>query len=262
VRIVLFVYAGYAVPAGVLLCFGGAFARAAAACILVAGAVSLLFALRRARGPALVLHLVLVPVQFVLSVPSNLPLPAMALSVAVVVAAKPGFPRLRPMPRKLILTLHIGLSVTWLGLATAMTALAATGLVTGDAQLRHATYRIMHIFDLVLVIPVVVLAIGTGLVLSLCTQWGLTRHWWVLTKFALSLTIPAVAGFQHLWIADLIARTSAAGAPGGLGVRLLVCFLLYDLTLWTATVLSVYKPGGRTPWSRPLARRRDHGGPS
>ena len=256
-RIALFVYAGYTVPASVVLWFGGTFARVSAACVLIAGIVSLLLALGRARRPALVVHLALVPVQFVLSVPSNVPLLGMAASVAVLVAAKPGFPRLRPRARKLMLTLHIGLSVTWLGLATAMTALAVTGLATADAQLRHAAYRIMHIFDLVLVIPVVVLAIGTGLVVSLCTQWGLTNHWWVLTKFVLSSMIPAVAGFQHLWIAGLIARTSAAAAPGGLGVLLLGCFLLYDVTLWTATALSVYKPGGRTPWSR-RERRRDH----
>jgi hypothetical protein len=40
------------------------------------------------------------------------------------------------------------------------------------AALRHEVYRIMHIFDLVLVIPIVLLSLLSGLVVSLFTKWG------------------------------------------------------------------------------------------
>ncbi len=252
-RIPLFLYAVYALPAGWLLGRGsGLIAGAGVVITLTAAVASLLAAVRRSRRPAIALHAVLVPVQFVLSVPSNVPLAGLLLSAAVLVAARPHFPQLRRSIRRLLLTIHVGTSVSWLGLATAMTALAVIGLVTGDAALRHAVYQIMHLFDLTIVIPVVALAITSGLLVSLGTPWGLIRHWWVLNKFTLSVAIPMVAGVQHLWIADLIARGAAdpGAAPGGLGVRLLWCFLAYDVTLWTATALSVHKPGGRTPWSR------------
>ena len=78
----------------------------------------------------------------------------------------------------------------------------------------------------------------------------------MLAKLVLALAVPAVAGVQHFRISDLIARTAEdpQATPSGAGVRLLVCFAGYDAVLWTATVLSVLKPGGRTPWSRRAAR--------
>jgi hypothetical protein len=253
VRILLLLYAAYAVAAAFLLGTTGAVVST------VAGAASLVLALRPSRRMTIGLHLLLVPAQFVLSVPSNVPLLGMLLSTGVLVAARPVFGRLRPRLRKAFVTAHVGLSVGWLGLATAMTALAVTGLTTADPGLRHHVYRIMHLFDLVIVIPTVVLAIVSGLVVSLGTQWGLVRHRWVLAKFVLSLGIPLVAGFQHLWISELIDRTAAdpGATAGGLGVRLLVCFVAYDVTLWTATGLSVFKPGGRTRW----AERHDASSP-
>lgn len=270
-RKLLFGYAGYALPAAAALWYrheGQVLADAGVACSLLAGAASLVLALRFARPATrrwvIALHGALVPGQFVLSVPSNVPLLGMLLSVAVLVAMRPAFPRLRPRARRTALTLHIGLSVGWLGLATAMTVLAVTGLVTGDDGLRHHVYRIMHLFDLVIVIPVVVLAILSGLLVSLFTQWGLTRHWWVLVKFVLAVAIPLVAGVQHVWISDLIARTAADphAAAGALGGRLVGCFAGYDAALWTATALSVFKPGGATPWGRRARRAPSRGSDS
>jgi len=240
-RILLIVYAVYAAVAAVLLPHEHPLGLAGTIGTVTAAVLGL-----APRRVAIGVHTAMVPAQFVFSVPSNVPLAGLVLSAAIVVAARPALPRLRPRGRKLLLTLHVGLSVGWLGLATAMTVLAATALPTSDASMRLQVYRMMHLFDLTVVIPAVVLSILTGVALALCTPWGLTRHWWVLTKFVLSLAIPAVAGFQHLWISALIAR--AATGDTALGVRLLVCFLAYDVTLWTATALSVFKPGGRTPW--------------
>ncbi|GAA3453182.1 hypothetical protein [Dactylosporangium matsuzakiense] len=243
-RILLMVYGVYAAAAALLLLHVGGVVAVAGTCGTVAAACCFW----TGRRTTIAVHAAMIPAQFVFSIPSDVPLVGLALSAAIVVAARPAFPRLRPRIRKLVVTAHVGLSVGWLGLATAMTVLAATALVTSDASLRPPVYRMMHVFDLVVVVPSVVLALLTGVVLALCTPWGLVRHWWVLTKFVLSLAIPAVAGFQHLWISALIER--AAEAPGELGVRLLVCFVAYDVTLWTATALSVFKPGGRTPWAR------------
>jgi hypothetical protein len=252
----LFVYVGYAVPAGTWLGSGeGVLVEVGAVCLLLAGAVSLLLALRvgrpATRQQAIGLHGVLVPTQFVLSIPSNLPLVGLLISTVILVLMRPVFPRLRPKPRKFVLTLHVGFSVGWLGSTMVMTALAVVGLLTPDDGLRHHIYRIMHVLDLVVVIPVVLLAVFTGLVVSLFTHWGLARHWWVFTKFALTISIPVVAGVQHFWIADLIARTAddPQAKPGNLGVQLVVCFVGYTVVLWTSTVLSVFKPGGKTPWA-------------
>ena len=102
------------------------------------------------------------------------------------------------------------------------------------------------------------LSIISGLVVSLGTKWGLVRNKWVLTKFFLSLIIPAVAGFQHHWISELSDRMAGdtTAEPGGLGLVLVLCMVGYGLILWTTTALSIWKPGGRTRWGRRATRAR------
>ncbi|MGK5683775.1 hypothetical protein [Actinoplanes sp. URMC 104] len=217
-----------------------------------------------ARPVLVVTESILVPLQFVLSIPSNLPLLGMLLSGMIAVLLKPRFPQLSPRSRKLFLWLHVGLSVSWLGLSMAMLVLSLVGQFTDDRVLGHDAYRIMHLFDLVIVIPMVFLAIVSGLVVSLGTKWGLIRNKWVLTKLILSLAIPSVAGFQHHWISRLTERTAdgATTDPGGLAPVLTLCMAGYAVILWTATALSVWKPWGKTRWGRRAieARRGRPGG--
>lgn len=210
------------------------------------------------RPTLVVVQPVLVPLQFLLSIPSNLPLVTMVLSGVILAlsGARPG--QLSPRSRKFFLWLHVGFSVSWLGLSMAMLVLALVGRLADDRALSHDAYRIMHIFDLVVVIPVVLLSIVSGAVVSLGTTWGLIRNRWVLTKFLLSLVIPAVAGFQHQWISELTDRTAgeATAEPGGLGLALTLCMAGYGLILWTTTALSVWKPWGMTRWGRRAAEAR------
>ncbi|WP_152858232.1 PDR/VanB family oxidoreductase [Streptomyces acidicola] len=204
-------------------------------------------------------QLAYIPMQFPLCWASELPLLGMLLSVLTVIALRPRFPRLAPRARKVWLTLHVGLSVGWLGLSLAMTTLSAVGLYSGSHAARHGAYEIFHIFDLTIVIPSMALSIVTGVAIALGTPWGLIKHRWVLAKFVISLAIPVMAGvMQSPWVAELAERTEdPAGQPGDLGVALLASNALFVVLLWTATLLSVVKPGGRTRWGRKdLAARR------
>lgn len=163
--------------------------------------------------------------------------------------ANPRFPQLRRPARRVWLTLHVGVSVGWLGLSLAMAALAIAGSVADDHAVRHGAYELMHVFDLGIVIPSVVLTVISGLVVSLGTPWGLVRHRWVVLKLVISLVIPITAAGQKTWIEQLQERTrDPAGQPGGLGLALTVTTICYMALLWVAVVLSVYKPGGRTRW--------------
>ncbi|TDD92219.1 hypothetical protein [Actinomadura rubrisoli] len=232
------------------------------AAVLVAAA-----ALRRARRTLIVSHLLLVPVQFVFSFGGGFaPLGGMIFSVVAAVLMRPRFPQLRRRARRVWLTLHVGVSVGWLGLSLAMTTLAVAGATAGGHAVRHGAYELMHVFDLAIVIPSVVMAIATGLVVSLGTPWGVLKHWWVLLKLVIALVIPVIATVQSTWIEELRARTAdPAGEPGGLGLTLVICMACYALLLWTAVALSVFKPGGKTRWgraaSRPAPRRRTTAAP-
>nr|WP_232328065.1 PDR/VanB family oxidoreductase [Kibdelosporangium sp. MJ126-NF4]CEL16512.1 Flavodoxin reductases (ferredoxin-NADPH reductases) family 1; Vanillate O-demethylase oxidoreductase [Kibdelosporangium sp. MJ126-NF4] len=203
-------------------------------------------------------HFAFVPLQFLFAFPSPVPNLGMVLSVLILVGLRPRVPRLSPRARKIWLTLHVGISVGWLGLSLGMVTLALTGLLAETHAVRHGAYEIFHIFDLAIVIPSVVLTIITGLVVALGTPWGLAEHWWVLVKFVISLSIPAAAAVESRWVTELVARTAdPAGEPGTLGVSLAAVVGGFAVLLWTATTLSVVKPWGRTRWGRrELAARR------
>lgn len=114
----------------------------------------------------------------------------------------------------------------------------------------------MNLIGLFMIVPMSVLALLTGLVLSLGTRWGLVRHYWVLVK--LTLTTFAVAALllhQFTAVSEAARRASgtAAGAVpdvGGLGTQLVADAGAATLVLFVVTVLGVYKPWGRTPYGR------------
>src|SRR5258707_2785555 len=89
--------------------------------------------------------------------------------------------------RKLTLTVHVIVSVGWAGAVAAFLALTVAGLVSPDIQLVRASYLAMDLTYRIVVIPLGLASLGTGLVSSLATEWGLLRHYWVLAKLVLSI---------------------------------------------------------------------------
>lgn len=157
--------------------------------------------------------------------------------------------RMRPRARKIWLTLHVGVSVGWLGAGLGLVVLALVGATTTDLALRHSSYELMQTFDLTLVIPLTLLSIITGLVMSLGTQWGLIKHWWVLIKFGISLAIVVVAtAWESSVVRGLATDTGAdpAVAAAGRDWQLVGCLIGFVIALWVAVTLSISKPGGRT----------------
>lgn len=214
----------------------------------------------RARRTLIVFHLIFIPTQFLFLLAHQSPFAGMALSAVIVVRLKPRFPQLKRRARKVWLTLHVGLSVGWLGISMAMATLAIAGATSDSHVVRHGSYVFMHLFDLAIVIPSVFVAIITGVVVSLGTPWGLVKHWWVLLKFLIALSLPIVATLESGWIQELEVRTEdPAAEPGGLGLALVICMLCFAALLWTAVVLSIFKPGGKTRWGRRARRKRQRG---
>jgi hypothetical protein len=221
----------------------------------VGAVLSILAAVRwreMGRRMAIGLHLALAPLQFVFSIAETVALLGILISLTILAQCRPRFPRMSPRARRIWLTLHVGFSVGWLGVALTMTALAVIGWAADSHAMRHGAYEVLHVIDLAVAIPSMALSIATGLVVSLGTKWGLVRHWWVLTKFAISVSIPLLAGTVESALADELARRTVdpTGQPAGTGIALVACLGGFTVALWTATILSVAKPWGRTRWGR------------
>ena len=159
-----------------------------------------------------------------------------------------------PGLRKFTLTAHVTSSVGWLGAVGTFLMLGIVGLSSRDREIVRAVYLSMNLIGQFVVVPLSFATLITGLIESLGTQWGLFRHYWVLVKFTLTVgatillllhQFTAVAG-----VARRVSETSVDSLPdvGRLGTQLIFDAGLAVIVLLIATVLSIYKPWGRTSY--------------
>ena len=112
------------------------------------------------------------------------------------------------------------------------------------------------------IVPLSIASLMIGVVQSLVSPWGLFRHWWVVVKLVLTV-IATVVLLQYTQTMSYIADVAATTSSGGVHLRELAPSPLVHaggglLVLLTATVLSVYKPPGLTPygWRKQEEQRR------
>jgi len=166
----------------------------------------------------------------------------------------------RPRLRKFALTAHVVSSIGWLGAVAVFLALSIVGLTSQDAQVVRAAYLAMESIGWLVLVPLSVASLLTGLVQALGTKWGLFRHYWVLAKLLINVgaTIVLLLYMQTLsHLAGIAGATMSSGGFGGLrnpspllhaGVALLLLLM--------AATLSVYKPPGLTRYGRRQQERR------
>jgi hypothetical protein len=168
-----------------------------------------------------------------------------------------------PALRKLALTAHVTSSVGWLGAVGGFLALAIAGLTSEDAQLVQSTYLATELITWVVIVPLAFATLLTGLVMSLGTEWGLFRHYWVLVKFVLTVlaTFLLLLHTRPIGILAAIARetTLSTADVGRLQIQLVGDAGAALLALLVNVTLSVYKPRGMTPygWRKQRERRSE-----
>lgn len=166
-----------------------------------------------------------------------------------------------PRLRKVALATHLTVAVGWLGAVAAYLALDVTVATSHDSLTLRSAWIAMRLVVSLAIVPLAVASLLTGVVMSLGTEWGLFRHWWVLISFLLTI----VATLVLLSEAAVISRAAGIAADpitssdrllslpstlphsvGGLVVLLLI------------QVLNVYKPQGLTPygWRKQDEQRR------
>ena len=153
-----------------------------------------------------------------------------------------------PALRKAVLTAHVSSSVGWLGAIAAFLALSIAGLTRQDVQLVRAVELGMVWIGWTVLVPLSFASLFTGLLQALGTEWGLLRHYWVVAKLLMNV----FANVVLLMFVQSLGSPSYArsDAPPVHAVVALVLLLL-------ATILSVYKPRGVTPygWRKQRERR-------
>ncbi len=166
-----------------------------------------------------------------------------------------------PRLRKLALTTHVTASVGWFGAVIAFLALSVAGLTSQDPETVRGAYLVMELTGWVVLVPLSLGSLVTGLVCSLGSSWGLFRHYWVLFKLVINLvaTIVLLLYMQTLAaLGDVAAATALSGTGlGGLrdpspALHAVAALLL----LLVATTLAIYKPRGMTRYGQRTQHRQ------
>jgi hypothetical protein len=156
-----------------------------------------------------------------------------------------------PSLRKFALTVHLTLSVGWIGAVAAYTGLDIAAATSQNAQTLRAAYVAMELIARSVIVPLALSSLLTGLVMSLGTKWGLFRHYWVLISLLLTIFATLVLLVETRTIsffADMAVDPTTSSSDlrdmgstlvhsvGGMAVLLMIL------------VLNMYKPQGMTPY--------------
>ncbi len=148
--------------------------------------------------------------------------------------------------RKLLLTAHVATSVSVLGTDLVLLALGISSAGGADPR---TIYPAAHLVVAWLLAPLAIVALGTGVLLGMLTQWGLLRYWWVTIKLALTAILTGVVLFVLVPSLGVAAGAATAPVPRSFSAAerlpLLVAPAAGVTLLIFIVALAVYKPGWR-----------------
>jgi hypothetical protein len=171
-----------------------------------------------------------------------------------------------PRVRRLVLTVHVALSVGWIGAVAAYLTLDVAVATGQDAETLRAAYVGMGLIATRVIVPLALVALATGVVMAVGTPWGLLRHYWVLVSLLLTIVAAAVLMVETRTI-SFLAAVAADPVTSAEELRALGSTLPHSvgglLVLSVVLVLNMYKPRGLTRygWRKqqepaPARRRR------
>lgn len=153
--------------------------------------------------------------------------------------------------RKIALSAHVTSSVGWFGAVVAFLALALIGLRgdRSDGVIRSA-YIAMDAVGWFVIVPFSLASLATGLIQSLGTEWGVFRHYWVVSKLLITVGASLLL-MLHMQVVSTVAEAASSGSLSVDHLRDPRMQLVADagaasVVLLIAIVLSIFKPQGRT----------------
>ena len=162
-----------------------------------------------------------------------------------------------PHLRKLVLTAHVAASVGWLGAVAAFLGLGIVGLASKDAQTVRGVYLVMEPTAWLVLVPLAVASLVTGLIQSLGTKWGLFRHYWVVFKLLINVgsTVVLLTYMRTFSVMADVAADPAVELDTVRNASPVLHAAVALALLGFATVLAIYKPRGLTPYGRRASNR-------
>lgn len=155
--------------------------------------------------------------------------------------------------KQFIVTIHVLSVVCWLGGAVCMLTLGSHMLLADNGEQLYYTLDNMHVVDVVLIRYTALVALLTGLALSLWTNWGLFKYYWVAIKLILTVAL-ILFGIKYMsdWLSQLIHEADGKRAAAlhdaaflSTSYSLLSGAAANILAMVFMTAISYFKPFGK-----------------
>jgi hypothetical protein len=91
--------------------------------------------------------------------------------------------------RNLLLTVHVLATVGLFGADLGLLVLGTSSVASADPR---SIYPATHLIGEIVVQPLAIVSVVTGVVLARVSSWGLLRYWWTAIKLATTLALTAV----------------------------------------------------------------------
>jgi hypothetical protein len=155
--------------------------------------------------------------------------------------------------KRWLLCAHIILTVAWLGTAFGFIVLGITAVNAQDDATLKAAYLMMETLHDTLLWSAALGVLVTGILLSVLTQWGLFRFYWIIVKEFFTVICMGLGMFGLKgWTASVVAITAAEGLKAVnnpqyiLNHRLLLFGIIFEtISLSIVVIISVFKPWGQ-----------------
>jgi hypothetical protein len=156
--------------------------------------------------------------------------------------------RLTGSARKAVLTTHIASAVALLGTTAGLAIMGVRTAGSDEFHQAHAVYDVMSLLTFSLGIPLSFIALASGVLLATTSRWGLFGYWWVTTKLALLVGVVVIGATVTGASIDTMLDVTERQVPEADGARwtLVAAAATQGAMVLTASVLSVFRPGGRT----------------
>jgi hypothetical protein len=158
-----------------------------------------------------------------------------------------------------LVSAHVASGAIWLGTGLCLVIMGTKNIDTPNGDALYAINEICKFLDDFVIVPTATLSLVTGFFLSWFTNWGFVKHYWVITKWA--LTLSAIV-FGTFWIGPWINAMTSISATERLQAlqNPLYMFdnqgiiwggLAINISLLVVIVVSLLKPWGRRLTDKP-----------
>lgn len=149
--------------------------------------------------------------------------------------------------RRAVLTVHLSVSIGWIGAVVAYLVLAVAAETAGVGATIRAAWIAMELIGWYAITPLAVASLSTGIIMAVGTPWGLFDHYWVVISLAFT-SVAVVVLVLHM--PDVTANADYAQAATDAELQALGGDFAHPaiglVILIVVQTLNIYKPRGLT----------------